>query len=478
MPLRPVGFPTVDPLPSAAPSAPPTAPQASPAAPAPVASHDRLIGHAAHGRDLQAALNRRFDQTVQRENLDIGGLTERSGVPVALAPEATQADALRQAYESYARVAGLSDGARAEFVAQMMKTGGERIWHPGKNQTFSDAEFAEVRRRGTITMAPTAEQIRVLKEMKAEDDATIRMAAEPANAEQNQEGVGSFFEGVVAGDFSENDSWSATAGKIVGGLNPLADVRDIAAGMKHVSEGKDGAWVDLGTATLGAIPLIGDAGKAVIRGGRKVAKEAVEEGAEALAKEAAEKTARELATKQKALQLEAMDGGHSVARHGPEVSDADLQKRLTTGVAPDGVFSPTKASTRFNSYEDWMQTRDAAWKSIETKYGVDLSKPPAPGASQKYEIVVEYNRAIDDGFVADVTSKVKVADPANPKKVGNGYTGYSPVDGITRTRTKVGWDSQTQQWKTIQHFPHADGWDNATKTYAPTAEVDLGVKLP
>jgi hypothetical protein len=270
--------------------------------------------------------------------------------------------------------------------------------------------------------------------------------------------------------------FSATAGKIVGGLNPLADARDIAAGVKHVAEGKDGAWVDLGTATLGAIPLIGDAGKAVIRGGRKVAKEAVEEGAEALAKEAAEKTARELATKQKALQLEALDGGHSVARHGPEVSDADLQKRLTTGVAPDGVFSPTPASTRFNSYEDWMQTREAAWKGVEYKFGVDLNKPPLPGGVQRYDVIVEYNRAIDDGFVADLTSKVKISDPQNPSKAGKGYQLHNPVDGITRTKTAIQWDGK--KWKVTQHFPEARNWDNVTKTYLPSAEVDFGVKLP
>jgi hypothetical protein len=223
----------------------------------------------------------------------------------------------------------------------------------------------------------------------------------PPEPAPNQEGLGSFLEGAIAGDFSENDSWSATAGKIVGGLNPLADARDIAAGVKHVAEGKDGAWIDLGTATLGAIPLVGDAGKALIRGGRKVAKEAVEEGAEALTKEAAEATAKravqesapvatkealEKAAKQKAAQLEAADGGHSVARHGPEVSDADLQKRLTTGVAPDGKISFAPASTKFNSYESWLKTRDAAMKEMEKRYGIDFSKPPGPGQPKTRDI--------------------------------------------------------------------------------------------
>jgi hypothetical protein len=181
------------------------------------------------------------------------------------------------------------------------------------------------------------------------------------------------------------------------------------------------------------------------------------------------KRARELATKQKALQLEAMDGGHSVARHGPEVSDADLQKRLTTGIAPDGKFSPAPASTRFNSYQDWVQTREAAWKSIEAKHGVDLSKPPMPGGVQKYEITVEYNRAIDDGFVGNKSSKVKITDPNNPKRTGLVYPSQTAVDGITRTKTFV---------KVVQHFPEAKGWNNATKEYAADAVVDLGVKLP
>jgi hypothetical protein len=167
-----------------------------------------------------------------------------------------------------------------------------------------------------------------------------------------------------------------------------------------------------------------------------------------------------------------------MARHGPEVSDADLQKRLTTGVAPDGVFSPTKASTRFNSYEDWMQTREAAWKGIESKYGVDLSKPPTPGTDTKYKIVVEYDRAIDDGFVADLSSKSKIADPANPNKVGKAYSTYSPVGGITRTRTVVAWDNVNKKWNVAQHFPEAEGWNDATKTYSSGVTVHLGVRLP
>jgi hypothetical protein len=212
-----------------------------------------------------------------------------------------------------------------------------------------------------------------------------------------------------------------------------------------------------------------------------VAKEAVEEGAEALAKEAAEKTARELATKQKVLQLEQLDGGHSVARHGPEVSDADLQKRLTTGIAPDGKISFAPASTKFNSYESWMKTRDAAMQEIEKKYGIDLSRPPGPGQPKTRDIRVEYDRPIDDGFVPDLTTgtKVSLTDPVTGKvKKGMVYGSSQAIDGVTGTFTKVAWDDQKNKWTVVQHFPLAEGWDNTAKKYFDPTLIQTSVKLP
>jgi hypothetical protein len=164
----------------------------------------------------------------------------------------------------------------------------------------------------------------------------------------------------------------------------------------------------------------------------------------------------EQTAKQSALKLEKIDGGHSLDRHGPEISDAKLQRRLTTGIAPDGKFSPTPASTKFNSYEDWMQTRNASLKQIEKIYGVDLSKPPT-GNNKDFSIITEYDRAIDDGFVGDAMSKVKVNDSTSPKKKGNGYTKYIAVDGITRTKTTISWDASANRWKVVQHFPLAEG---------------------
>ncbi len=180
--------------------------------------------------------------------------------------------------------------------------------------------------------------------------------------------------------------------------------------------------------------------------------------------------------KQSALTLEKADSGHSIKRHGPEISDADLKARLKTGIAPDGKFSPTKASTKFNSYEDWLQTRNAALEQIQKKNGVDFSKPPVN--VKKYEIITEYDRAIDDGFVGKSSSKLKVSDLKNPNKKGNVYSKYEAVDGITRTKTTVAWDASTNSWKVVQHFPVAEGWNNTTKAYNLTEKVDVKVTLP
>jgi hypothetical protein len=77
---------------------------------------------------------------------------------------------------------------------------------------------------------------------------------------------------------------------------------------------------------------------------------------------------RERRARQQAHALEARDTGllapqraHSLDRHGPQVSDQQLQDRLTTGVAPDGAPSAAPGmSSRFKSHVEWMATRNAA----------------------------------------------------------------------------------------------------------------------
>jgi len=69
----------------------------------------------------------------------------------------------------------------------------------------------------------------------------------------------------------------------------------------------------------------------------------------------------ESANKIESTRLETESGGHSLDRHGPEVSDQALQDRLTTGMAPDGKLSPAPGlSTKFATYDEYLKTRTAA----------------------------------------------------------------------------------------------------------------------
>jgi hypothetical protein len=106
-------------------------------------------------------------------------------------------------------------------------------------------------------------------------------SAEAAHA-QAKEGLGSFLEGAVAGDLSGNESWSAVAGQSLMGLVPvlgqLADARDIAAAVKDLIQGKDGALTDLGLSLLGVVP-----GLDFLKSARRLGAPALEQAAQTIA---------------------------------------------------------------------------------------------------------------------------------------------------------------------------------------------------
>ena len=67
--------------------------------------------------------------------------------------------------------------------------------------------------------------------------------------------------------------------------------------------------------------------------------------------------------------LEGAEGGHSLDRHGPDLTDQELKTRLDTGIAADGAFSPTPgASTKFNSYQHYLDTRVAVTSALKAAF--------------------------------------------------------------------------------------------------------------
>ncbi len=115
---------------------------------------------------------------------------------------------------------------------------------------------------------------------------------------RSEEGWGSFLEGAIKGDFSDNDSWSKTAGQVVAGVVPFAgqaaDARDTLAALNQVREGRPGGWLSLLAAGVGWFPGAGDALKGAIRGGKKVAGEVAEATLEQGARRAGSEAAGEV----------------------------------------------------------------------------------------------------------------------------------------------------------------------------------------
>jgi hypothetical protein len=192
--------------------------------------------------------------------------------------------------------------------------------------------------------------------------------------------------------------------------------------------------------------------------------------------------------------LERIDGGHSLDRHGAQVTPEQLDKRLKTGVAPDGVVSFAPASTRFNSNKNWLQTRQQAVETLREKYGNlvgdDLRKPPGPNDERFINVRLKYDKPIDDGFIPDLTSQRRVTIPVDPvtnkptaaasearMKRGRVFDRTEPIEDVTGVFTKFAWSESEKRWKIVQHFPMADEWNNVNKTYNSDLNFDAEVKV-
>ncbi len=250
-------------------------------------------------------------------------------------------------------------------------------------------------------------------------------------------------ETIIAGDFSDKSSTGAFAGRIIGGLNPAGDVRDIAANSKDAAEGKPGSYVGLGGAVLGTIiPGVGDAGKAVIRGN----KEAIAEGAEALLKTADEaatatvKTAEEQAAEQaakaaaeRAAQVtkrydEIAASGHAVQRHGEGITEVQLDERAMYGKDPitgttDDAFRKdvngnpaphrsSKDATKFNNKEALVKAEDHVRNTAKFKNAVGNAHLNNTNSFAVDDIKLEDIFGVD--YKKEVFGKTRVGSKNNP----------------------------------------------------------------
>ena len=70
-------------------------------------------------------------------------------------------------------------------------------------------------------------------------------------------------------------------------------MRDIVADGRRVADGEKGSWIKLGATVLGAVPIVGDAGKALIKTEEKAIIKGLEKSAEKEIVEVGEKVVKE-----------------------------------------------------------------------------------------------------------------------------------------------------------------------------------------
>lgn len=214
------------------------------------------------------------------------------------------------------------------------------------------------------------------------------------------------------------------------------------------------------------------------------------------------------------------NAGHSLDRHGPDVTHPDLIRRLKTGTPPNNKTpdekSYTGASSKFASPQDWLAGRELAAEAA-TKQGIDLDArklaPPYKDLPIGADFVVDHGRPIDEIFLG--LTKNRKQDPTTGEMVDDStYESYQEMSGLTRAYVNFVWefpefkaidwpDPKTKvvtnkdvkprdiadyakawrisngkaadgpeeppeipgRWVMMQQFPVSENWDDVAKTY-------------
>lgn len=213
--------------------------------------------------------------------------------------------------------------------------------------------------------------------------------------------------------------------------------------------------------------------------------------------------------------LETADQGHSLDRHGPEVTNHALDQRLKTGIAPDGANSPAPGlSTRFVDYETWMETRRLSvlklqdniqttvdeltpyvdeYETAKRTFDDPINAGPGRGPGGQFRVALDQAKDMlqgqvilmnsdspsDDyvpvtfnGAAANPRESVKLKDSytvlqEHGRKVGEGYRGMGDpvnntyantqkVDSLSQTRTGLEGAAEELAWS--NGVPNVSGW--------------------
>lgn len=147
--------------------------------------------------------------------------------------------------------------------------------------------------------------------------------------------------------------------------------------------------------------------------------------------------------------LEEGFGGHSAARHGPHVKDMQLTTRITTGNAPDNVFSPTRNASRFTDWIDQERTLAQAQRVA----GPKLKALSTTQARPPVEVRLNHNRPLGTGF--EGVGPRRTVHGMHGEKAKACETAQPVPEAMTGTQTTFAWreDGYGGRYVPVQHFP-------------------------
>ncbi len=126
---------------------------------------------------------------------------------------------------------------------------------------------------------------------------------------------------------------------------------------------------------------------------------------------------------------ETVDHGHSLHRHGPHLSDEQLTRRITEGVAADEATSFTDKSTRFSSFEGWVKAQKTAKETVLLNEGNVIKKFIRDKADAKKNLPIYKNIfQLYKGLEQDIRNMEQQVEAARPEANQNYLDDYQQAD--------------------------------------------------
>ena len=178
------------------------------------------------------------------------------------------------------------------------------------------------------------------------------------------------------------------------------------------------------------------------------------------------------------MKFEKADGGHAVTSHDPQITNAQLQNRIKTAIAPDGRVSGTHTSSRFNSVSEMLKIREYSISEFVREFNaanlttpLDLTRPPSPslvaanggnpgrvmlrGIDVSTQPIIG-NKSIGTSFEVpmSIRNPTKLTVPSGSATGRNAWPASSISEvttPITKVRVALTWNGK--KWVLGQFFP-------------------------